>query len=192
LPDRHRTVRTAVTAWDQPPLIFEQERLEIRPAMNIDSGTAIVLVYVLVSMGVITASLLAALATGRFIDRLRERRSRQTVPGGERREGSDRSGAAKLNESLLVCRSSPERGIPEPIHVWHAALRRLDRPLLNVRILFAHSLRRLGLEAYHKPGTSYHSKQRTNVRLRPYHYKHRTDADQSCRIPHSHLPKYLR
>ena len=85
--------------------------------MNIDSGTAIVLVYVLVSMGVITASLLAALATGRFIDRLRERRSRQTVPGGERREGSDRSGAAKLNESLLVCRSSPGRGIPEPIHV---------------------------------------------------------------------------
>jgi len=32
--------------------------------MNIDSGTAIVLVYVLVSMGVITASLVAALATG--------------------------------------------------------------------------------------------------------------------------------
>jgi len=90
---------------------------------------------------------------------LHERRSRQTVPGGE--EGPDRSGAAKLNESVLVCRSS-------------------------------HSLRRLGLEAYHKPGTSYHSKQRTNVRLRPYHYKHRTDADQSCRIPHSHLPKYLR
>ena len=110
----------------------------------------------------------------------------------ERREGPDRSGAARLNESLLVCRSSPERGIPEPIHVWHAALRRLDRPLLNVRILFAHSLRRLGLEAYHKPGTSYHSKQRTNVRLRPYHHKHHTDADQSCRIPHSHLTKYLR
>ena len=30
--------------------------------MNIDSGTAIVLVYVLVSMGVIIASLLAALS----------------------------------------------------------------------------------------------------------------------------------
>jgi len=138
--------------------------------MNIDSGTAIVLVYVLVSMGVITASLVAALATGWFTDRLRERRSRQAVPGGENAErGRDRSGAAKLNESLLVRRSSPERGIPEP-----------------------HSLRRLGLEAYHKPGTSYHSKQRTNVRLRPYHHKHHTDADQSCRIPHSHLPKYLR
>jgi cytochrome c oxidase assembly factor CtaG len=54
--------------------------------MNIDSGTAIVLVYVLVSMGVIIASLLAALATGWFIDRLRERRSGQTVPGGENAE----------------------------------------------------------------------------------------------------------
>ena len=54
--------------------------------MNIDSGTAIVLVYVLVSMGVIIASLLAALATGWFIDRLRERRSRQTVPGSENAE----------------------------------------------------------------------------------------------------------
>ena len=87
--------------------------------MNIDSGTAIVLVYVLVSMGVITASLVAALATGWFTDRLRERRSRQAVPGGENAErGRDRSGAAKLNESLLVRRSSPERGIPEPIHVW--------------------------------------------------------------------------
>jgi hypothetical protein len=87
--------------------------------MNIDSGTGIVLVYVLVSMGVIIASLVAALATGWFIDRLRERRSRQTVPGGENAErGRDRSGAAKLNESLLVRRSSPERGIPEPIHVW--------------------------------------------------------------------------
>ena len=73
--------------------------------MNIDSGTAIVLVYVLVSMGVITASLVAALATGWFTDRLRERRSRQAVPGGENAErGRDRSGAAKLNESLLVRR----------------------------------------------------------------------------------------
>ena len=99
--------------------MVEQERLEIRAAMNIDSGTAIVLVYVLVSMGVIIASLVAALATGWFIDRLRERRSRQAVPGGENAErGRDRSGAAKLNESLLVRRSSPERGIPEPIHVW--------------------------------------------------------------------------
>jgi hypothetical protein len=75
-----------VTARDQPPLIIEQERLEIRAAMNIDSGTAIVPVYVLVSMGVIIASLLAALATGWFIDRLRERRSRQTAPGGKNAE----------------------------------------------------------------------------------------------------------
>src|SRR5262249_31989114 len=51
MPDRHHTVRTAVTARDQPPVIVEQERLEIRAAMNIDSGTAIVLVYVLVSNG---------------------------------------------------------------------------------------------------------------------------------------------
>ena len=72
----------------------------------------------LVSMGVIIASLLAALATGKFIDRLHERQQANGAWRRERREGPDRSGAAKLNESLLVCRSSPERGIPEPIHVW--------------------------------------------------------------------------
>ena len=82
VPDRHRTVRTAVTARDQLPLIIEQERLEIRAAMNIDSGTAIVLVYVLVSIGVI----IACLATGWFIDRLCARRSKQTVPGGKNAE----------------------------------------------------------------------------------------------------------
>jgi len=42
--------------------------------------------YVLVSMGVIIACLLAALATGWFIDRLCARRSRQTVPGGKNAE----------------------------------------------------------------------------------------------------------
>jgi len=50
--------------------------------MNIDSGIAIVLVYVLVSMGVI----IACLATGWFIDRLCARRSKQTVPGGKNAE----------------------------------------------------------------------------------------------------------
>ena len=45
--------------------------------MSIDPGTAIILAYVLVSMGVIIASLLAALVIGSFIDRLRERRRRQ-------------------------------------------------------------------------------------------------------------------
>src|SRR5262249_38409071 len=110
---------------------------------------------------------------------------------GRTPKGPDRSGAAKLNESLLVCQSSAERGIPEPIHVWQVCRATSARSATFERhkFLFAHSLRRLGLEAYHKPGTSHHSKRRTNVRLRPYHYKHRTDADQSCRIPHSHLPK---
>jgi hypothetical protein len=101
LPDRHRTVRTAVTARDQPPLIIEQERLEIPAAMNIDSGTAIVLVYVLVSMGVIIASLLAR-AGDRMVHRSPARAPQQANGAWrqERREGSDRSGAAKLNESL--------------------------------------------------------------------------------------------
>ena len=82
--------------------------------MNIDNGTAIVLVYVLVSMGVI----IACLATGWFIDRLCAPQQANGAWRQERREGPGRSGAAKLNESLLVCQSSPERGIPEPIHVW--------------------------------------------------------------------------
>jgi hypothetical protein len=60
LPDRHRTVRTAVTARDQPPLRTRAARDSGRH--EIDSGTTIVLVYVLVSMGVIIASLLAALS----------------------------------------------------------------------------------------------------------------------------------
>ena len=45
--------------------------------MTIDGGTAIILAYVLVSIGVIIASLLAARPIGWFIDRLRERRHGQ-------------------------------------------------------------------------------------------------------------------
>jgi hypothetical protein len=48
--------------------------------MTIENGTAIVLAYVLVSMGVIIAFLLAAFVIGWFIGRLRERR------GGQRGE----------------------------------------------------------------------------------------------------------
>jgi hypothetical protein len=123
---------------DQPQLIIEQERLEIRAAMNIDSGTAIVLVYVLVSMGVIIASLLAALATGWFIDRLRERRSRQTVPGGENAERGRTDQVPPSLMSLSRCAdhlqnaASPSRSMSGRF----AALRWLDRPLLNVRNSF--------------------------------------------------------
>jgi hypothetical protein len=42
--------------------------------MTIDDGTAIVLAYVLVSMGVIIAFLLAVFVIGWFIGRLRQRR----------------------------------------------------------------------------------------------------------------------
>ena len=49
--------------------------------MSIEGGTAIVLAYVLVSMGVIIAFLLAAFVIGRFIGWLRQRRREQ------RREG---------------------------------------------------------------------------------------------------------
>jgi len=45
--------------------------------MTIENGTAIVLAYVLVSMGVIIAFLLAALVLGGFIGRLRQRRREQ-------------------------------------------------------------------------------------------------------------------
>ena len=45
--------------------------------MTIENGTAIVLAYVLVSMGVIIAFLLAAFAIGWFIGRLRQRRREQ-------------------------------------------------------------------------------------------------------------------
>ena len=43
-------------------------------AMTIDDGTAIVLAYVFVSMGVIIAILLAVFVIGWFIGRLRQRR----------------------------------------------------------------------------------------------------------------------
>jgi len=42
--------------------------------MTIENGTAIVLAYVLVSMGVIIAFLLAAFVIGWFLGRLRDRR----------------------------------------------------------------------------------------------------------------------
>jgi len=45
--------------------------------MTIEGGTAIVLAYVLVSMGVIIAFLLAASLIGRFIGRLRHGRREQ-------------------------------------------------------------------------------------------------------------------
>jgi hypothetical protein len=47
-------------------------------AMTIENGTAIVLAYVLVSMGVIIAFLLAAFVVGSFIGRLRQRRREQS------------------------------------------------------------------------------------------------------------------
>jgi Flp pilus assembly protein TadB len=48
--------------------------------MTIENGTAIVLAYVLVSMGVIIAFLLAAFVIGWFIWRMRQRRRE---PSGE-------------------------------------------------------------------------------------------------------------
>jgi biotin transporter BioY len=45
--------------------------------MTIENGTAIVLAYVLVSMGVIIAFLLAAFVIGWFIGRLRQHRREQ-------------------------------------------------------------------------------------------------------------------
>jgi biotin transporter BioY len=45
--------------------------------MTIEDGTAIVFVYMLVSMGVIIAFLLAAFVIGWFIGRLHERRRRR-------------------------------------------------------------------------------------------------------------------
>jgi hypothetical protein len=46
--------------------------------MTIENGTAIVLAYVLVSMGVIIAFLLAVFMIGWFIGRLRQRRREQS------------------------------------------------------------------------------------------------------------------
>jgi Flp pilus assembly protein TadB len=49
----------------------------MRVAMTVEGGTAIVLAYVLVSMVVIIAFLLAALVIGWFIGRLRQRRGQR-------------------------------------------------------------------------------------------------------------------
>jgi biotin transporter BioY len=54
--------------------------------MTIDNGTAIVLAYVLASIGVIIAFLLAAFVIGWFIGRLRERRRGQMRPPRHRRQ----------------------------------------------------------------------------------------------------------
>jgi hypothetical protein len=48
--------------------------------MTIEDGIAIVLAYLLVSIGVIVAFLLAVFMVGWFIDRLRERPSRPPRP----------------------------------------------------------------------------------------------------------------
>jgi hypothetical protein len=84
----HRLHGCALTARDQPPLTVGHERLELeRLAMGIDSGTAIILAYVLVSIGLIIASLLAMLAIGRVVDRLRARRLRQRGAEDAHRDG---------------------------------------------------------------------------------------------------------
>jgi Flp pilus assembly protein TadB len=49
--------------------------------MTIENGTAIVVAYVLVSMGVIIAFLLAVFMFGWFIGRLRQRRREQSGEG---------------------------------------------------------------------------------------------------------------
>ena len=46
--------------------------------MTIEGGTAIVLAYVLISFGTITACLLAAFVMGWFMGRLRQRRREQS------------------------------------------------------------------------------------------------------------------
>ena len=53
------------------------DQLDCPYVMSIEGGTAIVLAYVLVSMGVIIAFLLAAFVIGRFIGWLRQRRREQ-------------------------------------------------------------------------------------------------------------------
>jgi hypothetical protein len=59
--------------WATAPSLIQQW-----PGQSpIENGTAIVLTYVLVSMGVIIAFLLAAFVIGSFIGRLRQRRREQ-------------------------------------------------------------------------------------------------------------------
>ena len=58
--------------------------------MSIDNGTAIVLAYVLASIGVIIAFLLAVFVIGWFIGRLRERcRGQRGEPTARRRVTED-------------------------------------------------------------------------------------------------------
>ena len=68
--------------------------------MTIDDGTAIVLAYVFVSMGVIIAFLLAALVIGWFIGWLRQRRreqSREGEPNGRRSRAGQRRASPFAN-----------------------------------------------------------------------------------------------
>jgi hypothetical protein len=75
--------------------------------MTIEGGTAIVLAYVLVSMGVIIAFLSAAFVIGRVIGRLRQHGSEQS---GERREIGLAAHAASFDNIISV--SSRSRASP--------------------------------------------------------------------------------
>ena len=75
--------------------------------MTIEGGTAIVLTYVFVSMGVIIAFLLAAFVIGWFIGRLRQRRRtarrRVTYPGSRDAlaSGAHHPATGRLDDPLL-------------------------------------------------------------------------------------------
>jgi hypothetical protein len=80
--------------------------------MAIDPAAAIVIAYVLVSIGVIITSLLAALAIGWFVDRLRGRRRRQRDK--DRRPQMPRQTRVKSRGSAgrsLQCRAPSDRSI---------------------------------------------------------------------------------
>jgi hypothetical protein len=81
----HRKVnawtKEAIRPTDRPEALAQ---ILYEAAMTIDGGTAIILPYVLVSIGLIIASLLAARPIGWLIDRLRERRRGQRA--SQRRE----------------------------------------------------------------------------------------------------------
>ena len=62
----------------------------MRVAMTVEGGTAIVLAYVLVSVGVIIAFLLTAFVIGWFIDRLREHCGSLLVVGRVRLDAESR------------------------------------------------------------------------------------------------------
>jgi hypothetical protein len=70
----------------------------LRAAMTIEDGAAIVLAYVLVSMGVIIAFLLAAFVIGWFIGRLRQRRR------GHRAEKSNLTGGGRWPAARITLR----------------------------------------------------------------------------------------